>query len=264
MLGAIIGDIVGSTREFNNIRNEDFELLPSGSRFTDDTVMTLAVAMWLINDSKHTPQGLVKEMLHLGNLYPDCGYGGLFRHWLNTKKPQPYGSYGNGSAMRVSPVGLYAGSLDEALSLAEITASVSHNHPEGIKGAQSVAACVYMSKRGEKRADIKKYVEESFGYKLDQNLESIRHSYRFDSSCQGSVPQAIMAYLQRNNAESALRLAISIGGDSDTIGCITCAIANAYAPEAVSKSLSEQCESLLTSELRQIMHDFENLLARCH
>lgn len=260
MLGAIIGDLVGSTRELNNVRNEDFELLPSGSHFTDDTVMTLAVAKWLIDDCDHTPQGLVKEMLRLGRLYPDCGYGDAFRIWLSEKNPKPYSSYGNGSAMRVSPVGLYADSLDEALTLAEITASVSHNHPEGVKGAQAVAACVYMSKLGEKRASIKKYVEDSFGYELNQNLESIRQSYLFDPTCQGSVPQAIMAYLRRDNAESALRLAISIGGDSDTIGCITCAIANAYAPEAVSKSISERCEALLTTELRQIMHDFENKL----
>lgn len=144
MLGAIIGDIVGSTREWRNIKTEDFELVPKGSRFTDDTVMTLAVAEWLMTDPEHKPGTLVACMQRLGRRYPNAGYGGMFRKWLASDNPQPYGSFGNGSAMRVSPVGLYANSLDEALELARITASVSHDHPEGIKGAQAVAGCIFI------------------------------------------------------------------------------------------------------------------------
>ena len=147
ILGAIIGDIVGSTRERNNVKTEDFELLPEGSRFTDDTVMTLAVAEWLMTDSAHSERGLVECMQRLGRKYPKAGYGGMFRRWLKIDNPEPYNSFGNGSAMRVSPVGLYANSMEETLELARITASVSHNHPEGIKGAQAIAACVYMHKK---------------------------------------------------------------------------------------------------------------------
>lgn len=149
MLGAIIGDIVGSTREWNNIKTTDFELLPAGSRFTDDTVMTLAVAEWLMNDYEHKPETLVQCMQRLGRKYPDAGYGKMFRKWLDSSNPQPYGSYGNGSAMRASPVGLYAASLEEAVELARISASVTHNHPEDIKGAQAIAGCVYLKSHCE-------------------------------------------------------------------------------------------------------------------
>ena len=146
MLGAIIGDLVGSTREWRNIKTEDFELVPTGSRFTDDTVMTLAVAEWLMIDPEHQAETLVECMQRLGRKYPHAGYGGMFRKWLASNHPQPYGSFGNGSAMRVSPVGLYATSLDEALELARITASVSHDHPEGIRGAQAIAGCIFIKK----------------------------------------------------------------------------------------------------------------------
>ena len=198
MLGAIIGDIVGSTREWNNIKTKDFELLPQGSCFTDDTVMTLAVAKWLLDDPSHNSDSLINIMQDLGRKYPDAGYGHSFRKWLNSDNPQPYNSYGNGSAMRVSPVGLYANSIEEALELAEITASVSHNHPEGIKGAQAIAACVWMKRNLEWGANerIKQYIEETFGYNLHINLEDIRDDYSFDLTCQGSVPIAIMAFLQ--------------------------------------------------------------------
>ena len=198
MLGAIIGDIVGSTREWHNIKTEDFELVPKRSRFTDDTVMTLAVARWLLDDPKHQTDSLVRIMQDMGRRYPHAGYGGMFHKWLNSDNPQPYGSYGNGSAMRVSPVGMYANSLEEALELARISASVSHNHPEGIKGAQAIAACVYMQKneRWGAKERIRHYIQDTFGYNLSIDLKDIRDSYKFDSTCQGSVPIAIMAYLQ--------------------------------------------------------------------
>ena len=259
LLGAVIGDIVGSTREWHNVKTEDFELVPRSSRFTDDSVMTLAVAEWLMGDSQHQSETLVKCMQHWGRKYPHAGYGGMFRQWLASPHPQPYGSFGNGSAMRVSPVGLYAKSLDEALELARITASVTHDHPEGIKGAQAIAACVYMRRSRKPDAEIKEYVERTFGYDLNIRLESIRDAYTFDVTCQGSVPIAIMAYLQRgeDSAESALRLAISMGGDSDTIGCMNCAIATAEPSQAISAETQEKCRALLPPDLLDINDRFE-------
>lgn len=270
MLGAIIGDIVGSTREWHNVKTEDFELLPQGSRFTDDTVMTLAVAKWLMDDPSHKADSLVRIMQDMGRRYPNAGYGGLFRRWLNSDNPQPYGSYGNGSAMRVSPVGMYAKSLDEALELARITASVTHNHPEGIKGAQAVAAAVYMQLNEEfdVKGEVKRYVEANFGYDLNIKLEDIRNEYRFDASCQGSVPIAIMAFLQRYNALDTLRLAISMGGDSDTIGCMATSIAYACPFNIISshtnipEDVVAKCRELLPKELLDINDRFEAFVTR--
>lgn len=270
MLGAIIGDIVGSTREWHNVKTEDFELLPQGSRFTDDTVMTLAVAKWLMDDPSHKADSLVRIMQDMGRRYPNAGYGGMFRRWLNSDNPQPYGSYGNGSAMRVSPVGMYAKSLDEALELARITASVTHNHPEGIKGAQAVAAAVYMQLNEEfdVAGEVKRYVEANFGYDLDIKLEDIRNEYQFDASCQGSVPIAIMAFLQRYNALDTLRLAISMGGDSDTIGCMATSIAYACPFNIISshtnipEDVVAKCRDLLPKELLEINDRFEAFVTR--
>ena len=270
MLGAIIGDIVGSTREWHNVKTEDFELLPKRSRFTDDTVMTLAVAKWLMDDPSHEADSLVRIMQDMGRRYPNAGYGGMFRKWLKSDNPQPYGSYGNGSAMRVSPVGMYAKSLDEALELARITASVTHNHPDGIKGAQAIAAAVYMqmNERFDVQGKIKRYTEKHFGYNLDIKLEDIRNEYRFDSSCQGSVPIAIMAFLQRHNALDTLRLAISMGGDSDTIGCMATSIACACPFNVISsityipEDVVSMCRELLPQELLEINDRFEAFVTR--
>ena len=269
MLGAIIGDIVGSTRERHNIKTENFELVPNGSRYTGNTVMTLAVARWLMDDPEHLPDTLVAIMQDLGRKHPHAGYGGMFRKWLNSDNPQPYGSYGNGSAVRVSPVGLYANSLEEALELARITASVTHNHPEGIKRAQAIAACVYLKKNGPWGVEqkIKRYVEENFGYNLSAKLEEIRNDDGFDVTCQGSVPIAIMACLQRHNAVNSLRLAISMGGDSDTIGCMATSIADTYPLRWFPRTdfpqeVVEKCRSLLTSDLRDINDRFETFISR--
>ena len=263
ILGAIVGDIVGSTREWNNVKTEDFELLPAGSRFTDDTVMTLAVAEWLMTDPTHSERALVECMQRLGRKYPYVGYGSMFRFWLYTENPEPYNSFGNGSAMRVSPVGLYANSMEEALELARITASVSHNHPEGIKGAQAVAAAIYLKRTEEfdVKGKIKQFVEKHFGYNLDTDLREIRKDYAFDVTCQGSVPIAIMAYLQEPyRAEKAIRLAVSMGGDSDTIGCMTASIATAERPHVISSSLSreieDKCRELLPPDLLDINDRF--------
>ena len=270
MLGAIIGDIVGSTREWHNIKTEDFELVPEGSRFTDDTVMTLAVAEWLMTDPEHRPETLVACMHRLGRKYPNAGYGKLFSQWLMNDHPQPYNSFGNGSAMRVSPVGLYANSLEEALELARITACVSHNHPEGIKGAQAIAGCVFLKKNASwgSEEEIKRFITEKIGYNLDFNLDDIRDTYSFDVTCQGSVPIAIKAYLDRSGypAEKALRLAISMGGDSDTIGAMTASIAGAQPFYIIgggfSDNLVNQCRALLPADLLDINDRFEAFVSR--
>lgn len=264
ILGAIVGDIVGSTREWNNVKTEDFELLPAGSRFTDDTVMTLAVAEWLMTDPAHSERSLVECMQRLGRKYPYVGYGSMFRFWLYTENPEPYNSFGNGSAMRVSPVGLYANSMEEALELARITASVSHNHPEGIKGAQAIAAAIYLKRTEEfdTKGEIKRFIEKHFGYNLDTDLREIRKDYAFDVTCQGSVPIAIMAYLQEPyRAEKAIRLAVSMGGDSDTIGCMTASIATAERPHVISSSslsreIEDKCRELLPPDLLDINDRF--------
>jgi len=270
ILGAIVGDIVGSTREWNNVKTEDFELLPAGSCFTDDTVMTLAVAEWLMTDPTHSEHTLVECMQRLGRKYPYAGYGGMFRRWLATDNPEPYNSFGNGSAMRVSPVGLYANSMEEALELARITASVSHNHPEGIKGAQAIAAAIYLKRTEmfDEEGKIKRFVKEHFGYNLDIDLRDIRQDYTFDVTCQGSVPIAIMAFLQEPyRAEKALRLAVSMGGDSDTIGAMTASIATVERPHVISSSslsheIEEKCRELLPPDLLDINDRFLSFINR--
>lgn len=270
ILGAIVGDIIGSTRKWKNVMTEGFELLPAGSRFTGVTVMALAVAEWLMSDPKHSRHGLVDCMQRLGRKYLDVGYGGMFRKWLVTENPKPYNSIGNGSAMRVSPVGLYANSMEEALELARITASVSHNHPDGIRGAQAIAACVYL-KRTETfdvEGKIKRFVEHRLRYNLDDDLRTIRKDYTFDVTCQGSVPIAIMAYLQEPySAEKAIRLAVSMGGDSDTIGAMTASIATAerphtYSSASLSSEIEDKCRELLPPDLLDINDRFMAFISR--
>ena len=260
MLGAFVGDIVGSIYEFHNTKSMDFELLNSYSNFTDDTVMTSAVAIWLMEDEAHTINYLIGCLQELGNRYPNAGYGTKFGMWLEEEDPQPYNSWGNGAGMRVSPVGLYAKTLDEALALAAVTASVSHNHPEGVKGAQAIAACVYLCKEGKTKAEIKEYVEKTFFYKLDRTINEIRETYHFDVSCQGSVPEAIIAFLEGNSFEEVIRLAISIGGDSDTIGCMAGAIAACMYP--IPDDISEKCDAILTDDLRTIKDQFIDFIEK--
>ena len=254
ILGALAGDIIGSPYEFYNTKSMDFELFTEWTKFTDDSVMTLAVAKWLIEDAEHSARHLIRCMQELGRRYPRAGYGGNFDWWLRQENPQPYNSWGNGAGMRVSPVGLYAKTLDDALELAEISASVSHNHPEGIKGAQAIAASVFLCKDGKSKQEIKEYVEETFGYNLSRTIDDIRPNYYFDVSCQGSVPEAIIAFLEGNSFEEVIRLAISIGGDSDTIGCMAGAIAACRYP--IPDDIAKRCDSLLTEDLRDIKDRF--------
>lgn len=259
MLGALVGDIVGSVYEFYNTKSTDFELFCNESRFTDDSVMTLAVAKWLAEDKAHTIHYLIYCMQEVGQHHPYAGYGGRFVDWLFEDSPQPYNSWGNGAGMRVSPVGLYAKTIDEALALAALTASVSHNHPEGVKGAQAIATCVFLAKEGKLKAEIKAYVEESFGYNLNRTIAEIRPRYGFDVSCQGSVPEAIIAFLEGNSFEEVIRLAISLGGDSDTIGAMAGAIAACMYP--IPNEIAERCDCILTDDLREIKNQFLTMIA---
>lgn len=256
MLGAIVGDIVGSVYEFYNVKRTNFHMFTPKSRFTDDSVMTLAVAKWLTNDSTHSKETLIKYMQELGRKYPDVGYGGTFMRWIFARNPQPYNSWGNGSGMRVSPVAIYAKSLDEAKSLARTTAEVTHNHPEGIKGAEAIASAAYLSRTGKSKNEIKTYIENTFNYDLHHTIAEIRPEYTYDVSCQGSAPQAIIAFLDGNDFEEVIRLAISLGGDSDTIGAMAGAIAQGCYD--IPDNIADFCYNLLTPELQQILNEFED------
>lgn len=219
LLGAITGDIIGSVYEFSPIKEWNFPLFTETSKFTDDTVMTVANADWLL-----TGDSLLGIMQDYGNRYPTAGYGSSFICWLWADDPQPYNSWGNGSAMRVSPVGWAFDTLEETLVAARRSAEVTHNHPEGIKGAQATAACVFWARTGKSKQEIKKYVEETFGYNLDRTCNEIRPTYSYDISCQGTVPESIIAFLESTDYESAIRLTISLRGDADTMGAITGAL----------------------------------------
>jgi len=225
MLGAIIGDIVGSVYEWNNIKVKDFPFLNDKGFFTDDSVMTIAVADALLKGG--SPDDFIDSMKVIGRQYPDSGYGGSFHGWIFSDDRNPYNSYGNGSAMRVAACAWYANSLEEAEILAKKSAEVTHNHKEGIKGAQATAAAIFLSRTGEAKEEIKTYLENKYGYDLGRTLDEIRPVYKFNETCQETVPEAIIAFLESKGFEDAIRNAISIGGDSDTIAAITGSIAEA-------------------------------------
>lgn len=227
ILGAIAGDVIGSVYEFNNTQTTDFPLFKRETTFTDDTVMTIAIADAILHN-----KDFAQTILDYGKRYPNRGYGTSFFKWLAHDTPAPpYNSWGNGSAMRVSAVGFAYNDLDTVLKKSEKTAVVTHNHPEGIKGAQATAAAIFLARTGKNKAEIKAYIEQKFGYDLDFTLDEIRPTFPFDESCQGTVPQSIVAFLESTDYDSAIRLAISLGGDSDTIACITGGIAIAFYKE---------------------------------
>jgi len=223
MLGAMIGDIVGSIYEWHNIKTKDFPLFSKRCFFTDDTVLTAATAQAIFYG-----MGFSEAYQDFARRYPGRGYGGNFSQWIWTEDPQPYNSWGNGSAMRVSPVGFAFNDIETVLAEAKRSAEVTHNHPEGIKGAQSTALAIFMSRKGVSKDEIREEIVERFGYDLDRSMDEIRPGYAFDVSCQGSVPEAIIAFLESTDFEDAIRNAISLGGDSDTIACITGGIAEAF------------------------------------
>ena len=264
MYGAVLGDIVGSPYEFdhNNYKAKNFPLFSRRSEFTDDTVMTLAVAKALMNtcgqDDAVIKAALVREMQRLGRAYPDRGYGARFDSWLHKEDPQPYNSYGNGSAMRVSPAAWLAENMTEVLHLARLTAEVTHDHPEGIKGAQATAAAIFLARTGHSKVGIKAQVEHEFGYNLSRTCDEIRPVYRHVESCQETVPQAIIAFLESAGFEDALRTAVSLGGDSDTLAAITGSIAEAF--YGVPEELKQECRQRLTPELAGILQKWENIV----
>lgn len=256
LYGAIFGDMAGSTYEWHPVKNKKFETFPIKSHFTDDTVMTLAVASWL-SSTNRTSDALVKSMQYFGSLYPHVGYGRNFYNWLRDENPQPYYSWGNGSAMRVSPCGWAAKTFHEAETLAEESAKVTHSHPEGIKGAQAVASAIYMAKIGSSKELIKDYIETAYNYNLSRTIEEIKSSgYKFDVSCQGSVPEAIIAFLESNSFEEAIRLAIYLGGDADTQAAIAGSIAEAF--YGIPTSFVETLEKRLDKTLLDVLNQFNN------
>lgn len=227
IIGAISGDIIGSTREFKPIKTKEFNLFEKRSRFTDDTIMTLAIAKWLCDD-KTSKEVLIKNLKYFGNKYPRTGYGARFNNWFAQESCEPYGSWANGSAMRVSPCAWVANSFEEAHNLAYTSAIVTHNHPEGVKGALATSDAIYLAKIGASKDEIKNHVEVRYEYDLSRSLDHIRPWYDFDVSCAGSVPEAIICFLEADSFEDAIRNAISLGGDSDTQAAIAGSIASAY------------------------------------
>jgi len=249
MLGAIIGDIIGSAYEWNNQKSKEIVLFSHKSFFTDDSVMTFAIAKALMTakkDFSDLGQRTVEHMQDLGRQYPNRGYGGHFAIWLKSANPQPYNSYGNGAGMRVSPVAYVATSLEMVKKLSKQVTEVTHNHPEGIKAAEAIAVCTYMALHGKSKLDIKRYVQKHY-YPLKKTLNQIRPNYEFDVTAQGSTPEAIQAFLESNDFEDAIRNAISIGGDSDTIAAMTGAIAGAF--YKISEPLITKTKEYLTKDL---------------
>lgn len=250
IIGAVIGDIVGSRFEFFENKTTKFELFTEENNFTDDSVMTVAVADWLLNGND-----LAKTMRKWGKVHP-YGYGSMFSEWLHSDaEPQPYNSFGNGSGMRVSPVGFCARSLEEVLDLAKQSAEVTHNHPEGIKGAQAIASAIYLARTGNSKESIRDYIEQTFGYDLRRDCDDIRPDYYFNETCQGSCPEAIVAFLDSWDYESAIRLAVSLGGDSDTIACMTGGIAAAF--YGVPDHIIIQAVKYLPNDMLEIIRKFD-------
>lgn len=271
MLGALIGDIVGSVYEFDNIKTTDFPFFSRRSTFTDDTIMTIAVAHWLLTDNEHTHDALENIMVKYAKdfPYPTGGYGGSFAQWLfrpegmvdykTGKRPGrrvPYNSWGNGAAMRASAVGWKFSTLDETERVAALSASITHDHPEGIKGAQATAGAIFLARTGMTKKEIKDYIEQRFGYDLDTHTDELRKTYGWEDSCQGTVPPAIRAFLDSTDFESAVRIAVSLGGDSDTLACITGGIAEAYYREIPSEIVKVAMQKLPESFLR-VLNVFE-------
>ena len=257
MLGAIIGDIAGSRFEWNNQKTKEFELFTGKCRPTDDSIMTIAIAKAILDsegDLAKLEQNTVKYMQQFGRRYPDAGYGERFYDWIFTKDPQPYNSFGNGAAMRVSPCGFAAGTLQEAKALARAVTKVTHNHPKGMKAAEAIAVAIFLARNGKKLAEIREHIEQHY-YKIDFTLDEIRPSYRFDVTCQGSVPQAFEALFESTGFEDAIRNAISIGGDSDTIAAITGGMAEAY--YGIPSTIRDKALLFLNDDLLKIVHSFE-------
>lgn len=265
MYGAILGDIIGSPFEFDRgDKTKDFKLFSRRSHFTDDSVMTLAVCEALLKVGqdvtvKEIEDAVISSMQSWGRRYPHAGYGGYFRRWLTARHPEPYNSYGNGSAMRVSAVGWLYDSLEKTRTVAKATANVTHNHPEGIKGAEATASAIFMARNGSSKEEIKKYIENEFHYDLNRTLNEIRPGYHMDETCQKTVPEAIIAFLEAKDFEDAIRNAVSLGGDTDTLGAITGSIAEAY--YGIPEWLITECRKRINKDMRVVLDDFNDVLS---
>ena len=254
MLGALAGDIIGSVYEFNPIKSEDFGLFSPGCSFTDDTVLTVALADAILHGRDYG-----RTMKEYYRRYPYAGYGSYFHQWACSDDSRPYNSWGNGAAMRISPVGFAYDTLEEVLERAEYFTAITHNHPEGIRGARATAAAVFLARRCSSKEEIKAAIESQFGYDLSRSLAEIRPTYAFDVSCQGTVPQAITAFLESGDFEDAIRKAVSLGGDSDTLACITGGIAHAFygpLPEQITKIVYSILDDALGEMTRAFMNAF--------
>ena len=250
MLGAIAGDVLGSIHEFKPVKTKDFELFNHHCSFTDDTVMTVAVAEACMNEGSY-----VDSLQTWGRKYPLAGYGSWFGQWIFYENPEPYNSFGNGSAMRVSSIGWLFDDEGTVLQKASESAQITHNHKEGIIGAQAVALGVYLARKGSTKGQIKEKIESTFGYSLGRTLEEIRPKYYFNETCQGSVPEAIIAFLEADDFEDTIRNAISLGGDADTQACISGALAEAYY-QFIPKPIKEFVVSRITPEMLMVLNDF--------
>ena len=264
MLGAIIGDTVGSVYEFHNIKTTDFPLFDPQSNYTDDSIMTMAVADWLLTDPQHGMDTLETSFLNFAKKYP-CpmgGYGGGFYRWLfepetfENGKRRPYNSFGNGAAMRCSANGWMFDSLEETERVAGLSAAITHNHPEGINGAQSTAAAIFMAHNGKSKEEIRNYISTKYNYNLNRTCDEIRPVYDWDGSCQGTVPEAMVAFFDSTDFESAIRLAVSLGGDSDTLACITGGIAEAFYKE-IPDDIALKIWSLIPEDFKGILRKME-------
>ena len=254
IIGAIAGDIIGSIYEFHSIKTKDFRLFSKKSQFTDDTVMTMAVASWLCED-RSSKDSLIKNLKYFGNRYPNAGYGKMFSNWLAQDSPRPYGSWANGSAMRVSPCAWVAESLEEARRLAKLSAVVTHDHREAVKGALATSDAIYLARIGAKKDEIRQHVEINYGYDLSRTLDEIRPFYTFEVSCARSVPESIICFLEARDFEDAIRNAVSLGGDADTQAAIAGSIASAY--WEVPKNISFKAINRLDTRLLNVLIDFE-------
>lgn len=266
MYGAILGDIIGSPYEFDQgDKTKDFPLFSKRSELTDDTVMTVAVADAFLDaqpnaDIEWIRNRLVRGMQKYGKLFPYAGYGGMFRRWLKCDDPQPYGSFGNGSAMRVSSVAWLYNDLETVRSMARLSAEVSHNHPEGIKGAEATASVIYLARTASTKAEIKAYVEENFGYDLSRTCDEIRPKYHHMETCQDTVPEAITAFLEGESFEDVIRTAVSLGGDCDTLTCIAGGMAEGF--YGVPEELKKECRKRLPRVLNEVLDRFDEFFVR--
>lgn len=252
MIGSIAGDVVGSRYEWAKTKDVNFELFGAKSRFTDDSVLSVAIADALLQNSSD----YARFIRLWARKYPDRGYGGYFKKWYQDDHAGPYQSFGNGSAMRVSPVGFAFASLEKTLEVAQATAVVTHDHPEGIKGAQALAMAIFLAREGQDKSQIRDEVSRVFGYDLQRTCAQIRPRYEFDVTCPGSVPEAIIAFLDSEDVESAIRLAVSLGGDADTQACMAGGIAQAYYKKFKADFLAE-VEKRMTLDVRQVVREFE-------